>query len=182
LNDYIVVMGYADWMGFLFQAVGATMSASGWHNSLRQFTLARFLPQTGGRRRRKRYSSLPLLSCPLIVPELEDVFLARLLPNILTGGTYDRILSGGPGRGEANWTDTINCLAHWEALSKLYAGIESHRTVASRLGAAEGAIRGAQALYARLQASGAYFEPATGPEHLALWLDAIAAFRQEASV
>ena len=182
LNNYQIVMGYSDWMGFLFQAVGATMSASGWHNSLRQFTLARFLPQTGGRRARKRYSSLPLLSCPLILPELEDVHLARLLPSVLTGSTHDHILSGGPGHGEANWTDAVSCLAHWESLSKLYAAIESRHTVPARLTAAEGRIRTAQGLYTRLQASGVYFEAATGPDHLASWLDAIAAFRQEASV
>lgn len=182
LNAYEVVMGYSDWMGFLFQAVGAKMSASGWHNSLRQFTLGRFLPKTGGRRARKRYSSLPLLSCPLLVPELEDVYRARLLTDVLTGGTYDRIIQSGPGRGESNWTDAMSCLAHWESLSRLYAGIESRQTVAERLSAADGAIRRAQALYARLEASGIYFEPATGPDHLVSWLDAITQFRREASI
>jgi len=182
LNDYHVVMGYSDWMGFLFQAVGAAMSASGWHNSLKQFTLSRFLPQTGGRRPRKRYSSLRLLSCPLVVPELEDVYRARLLPSVLTGGTYDYILQDGPGRGESAWTDAISCLAHWESLSRLYAAVEAPPTVPARLVAATNLIRSAEAAYTRLNVAGIYFEPSTGPEQLSLWLDSIAAFRQEASI
>ncbi len=182
LNDYHVVVGYSDWMGFLFQAVGAAMSASGWHNSLKQFTLSRFLPQTGGRRPRKRYSSLPLLSCPLVVPELEDVHRAGLLPSVLTGGTHDHILRNGPARGEAAWTDAISCLAHWESLSRLYAAVEAPRTVPARLVAASNLIRAAETLYTRLNAAGIYFEPSTGPEQLTLWQDSITAFRQEASI
>jgi len=182
LNDYRVVVGYSDWMGGLFQSVGATFSASGWHNSLRQFTLARFMPQRGGRRARKRYSSLPLLSCPLVVPELEDVFLAGLLGNVLTGGVHDRVLSRGPRRGEGDWTDVISCLAHWESLSRFYGGIESQVAVSARLNTAEQSIRAALALYAQLQASNVYFEAATGPDHLSDWLDSLRIFRNEATV
>ena len=182
LNNYEVVMGYSDWMGFLLQAVGASMSASGWHNSLKQFTLARFLPQTGGRRPRKRYSSLPLLSSPLIVPELEDVYRANLLPSVLTGGPLDRLLSAGPARGEGGWTDVNSCLAHWESLSRLYTNIESRRTLRTRLEACASVIREAQVIYTQLEASGVFFEATTGPNHLEPWLEAIAAFRREASV
>ncbi len=182
LNDYRVVVGYSDWMGFLFQAAGATMSASGWHNSLKQFTLGRFLPQTGGRRPRKRYSSLPLISCPLVVPELEDVFRAGLLRSVLTGGTHDGVLLDGPARGEPAWTDAISCLAHWESLSRLYAAVESGPTVLDRLDAAVSLIRSAESTYTRLGACGIYFEPSTGPEQLTLWLDSITAFRHDASI
>ena len=182
LNDFKVVIGYSDWMGFLFQAVGATMCASGWHNSLKQFTLSRFLPQTGGRRPRKRYSSLPLLSCPLIVPELEDVYRAGLLQSVLTGGKNDPILRNGPARGEAEWSDAISCLAHWESLSRLYATVEALPTIPARLVTATKLIRAAESAYTRLNASNIYFEPSTGPEHLTLWLDSIVEFRQEASI
>ncbi|MBI1375133.1 MAG: hypothetical protein GC159_20635 [Phycisphaera sp.] len=182
LNEFEVVVGYSDWMGFLFQAVGATLSASGWHNSLKQFSLARYLPQTGGRRPRKRYSSLPLLSCPLVVPELEDIHRLGLLPTVLTGGSHDHILSGGPARGETAWTDAISCLAHWESLSRLYATIESHRTVQARLNAVDRVIRSAQTSFTRLESSGVQFERTTGPDHLDTWADAVAGFRHEASI
>lgn len=182
LNNYYVVVGYSDWMGFLFQAVGATMSATGWHNSLKQFTLSRFLPQTGGRRPRKRYSSLPLLACPLVVPELEDVHRAGLLQAVLTGSTYDQNLQSGPARGETAWTDAISCLAHWESLSRLYEAIEAHQTVPDRLTAAVNKIRAAETIYTRLNAAGIYVEPPTGRDQLTVWLDSIAAFRQEASI
>ena len=183
LNSYQVVVGYSDWMGFLLQAVGAAFSASGWHNSLKQFTLSRFLPQTGGRRPRKRYSSLPLLSCPLIVPELDDTNRANLLPEVLTGTVYDQILQqNGPAQGEINWTDAISCLAHWESLSRLYANVEAPQNVADRLAAAEKQIRTAETRYNRLMVAGVYFQPPTSPDHLSLWIDAINVFRHDASI
>jgi hypothetical protein len=182
LNEYAVVVGYSDWMGFLLQAIGATACASGWHNSLKQFTLGRFLPQTGGRRPRKRCSSLPLISNPLIVPELEDVYRVGLLPSVLSGSRFDNLLSDGPAQGETDWNDTVSCLAHWDSLSRLCASVESLRTVAARLDAAIARIRAARALYRRLEAADVHFEPQTGPDHLESWLEAIRAFRQEAGV
>lgn len=183
LNNYQVVVGYSDWMGFLLQAVGATFSASGWHNSLKQFTLSRFLPQTGGRRPRKRYSSLPLLSCPLVVPELEDTYRANLLSDVLTGTVHDHILQNGPAQGEFEWTDAISCLAHWESLSRLYASVEAHRNVAARLANAVNRIRTAETLYNRLNASGVLFDLKTiRDEQFSFWIDSIEAFRREASI
>ncbi len=182
LNNYQVVMGYSDWMGGLFQAAGATLSASGWHHGLKQFSLARYLPQSGGRRSRKRYSSLPLLSCPLVAPEMEDIHRVNLLPSVLTGGPHDHLLSGGPAKGETEWSDAISCLAHWESLSRYYAAIERHQPVPSRLDAALSAIQSAEALYTQLQSAGVQFDPATGPEHLGAWQNAIGVFRREAAI
>ncbi len=182
LNNYEIVMGYSDWMGGLFQAAGAALSASGWHNGLKQFSLARFLPQSGGRRPRKRYSSLPLLSCPLVVPEMEDIHRVGLLNAVLTGGPDDQVLSRSPARGEAEWSDAISCLAHWHSLSQYYAAVERPRAVPSRLDAVLAAIRSAEALYARLQSAGVQFESTTGPAHLESWRDAIGRFRHEAAI
>lgn len=182
LNGYEIIVGYSDWIGGLCQAAGATLSASGWHSGLKQFSLARFLPQSGGRRPRKRYSSLPLLSVPLISPELEDIHRVGLLPDILTGGPHDHLLSGGPSRGETAWTDAISCLAHWESLSRFYASIERCPTVPSRLDSAVDSIRAAEARFVQLQTMGVQFETATGPQHLQVWRNAIMSFRREAAI
>lgn len=182
LNGYEVVMGYSDWMGGLYQAAGATLSASGWHNGLKQFSFGRFLPQSGGRRPRKRYSSLPMLSCPLVVPELEDIYRVGLLNTVLTGGPHDSILSNGPAKGETAWSDAVSCLAHWESLSRFYAAIEQQQRAGARMDATLVAIQAADALYTRLQAAGVQFETTTGPGHLQSWRDAIARFRQEAAI
>ena len=182
LNNYEVIVGYSDWLGFLLGAAGANMTATGWHNGLRQFSLNRFLPQTGGRRPNKRYSSVPLLSCPLIVPELEDIFLAGSLPQVMTGTQYDELLNKGPANGEGKWSDEVACLAHWQSMTNLLSPIESIVSAPDRLDAVIQTIQSSQALYAQLEASGITVEAKTGPDHLEVWLNSIRIFRQEAGV
>ncbi len=183
LNDYEVVVGYSDWFGFLLHAAGAAATATGWHQSLRQFSMSRFEPAAGGGRRpRKRYSSAPLLSNPLIVPELDDIYRTGMLNNVLSGGSNDPILDGGPAAGEARWTDEMGCLAHWAAVGNLIATIESAPRPAAKLNAAIQLIDGATTLYDRLLRRGVNFEPQTGPDHLVAWRDSLNAFRHTAGV
>lgn len=182
LNDYQVVVGYSDWLGFLLHAAGASATATGWHQSLRQFSMARFEPAGSGRRPRKRYSSTPLLSNPLIVPELDDIYRVGLLNNVLSGSDHDAILRNGPAAGEARWTDEIGCLAHWAAVGRAVAQIEAQRRPAAKLNTALGLIDGAVTLYDRLLNRGVNFEPQTGPDHLTSWRDSVLAFRHAAGV
>jgi hypothetical protein len=182
LNEYRVVVGYSDWLGFLLHAAGASATATGWHQSLRQFSMARFEPAGGGRRPRKRYSSAPLLSNPLIVPELDDIYRAGLLNAVLSGDGYDPILRSGPAAGEARWTDEIGCLAHWAAVRRAIERIEAQRRPAAKLTAAVELIDGAMSLYDRLRHRGVNLEPQTGPDHLTSWRDSLLAFRHTAGV
>ncbi len=182
LNDYQVVVGYSDWLGFLLHAAGASATATGWHQSLRQFSMARFEPAGGGRRPRKRYSSTPLLSNSLIIPELDDIYRTGLLNNVLSGSDYDEILRTGPAAGEARWTDEIGCLAHWAAIGRAIAQIEAQRRPSAKLNTALGLIDGAVTLYDRLLHRGVNFEPQTGPDHLTSWRDSVLAFRHTAGV
>ncbi len=182
LNEYRVIVGYSDWLGFLLHAAGAFATATGWHQSLRQFSMSRFEPAGGGRRPRKRYSSAPMLSNPLVAPELEDIFRAGLLPGVLSGSLYDSILERGPARGEAGWTDEIGCLAHWAAVRRAIDRVERQRDTAARLTTALQLIDSARSLYDRLTARGVNFEPQTGPDHLESWRDATTAFQNTAAV
>lgn len=181
INGYQVFSGYSDWLGMLLHAAGATGTASGWHQSVRQFNTARYLPSAGGRRPRKRYSSAPMLSAPLIQPELEDIYRAGLLSEVMTGSAHDAILNGGPAAGEARWTDPISCKAHWAALQQGVAATSSGR-VAIRLNRALSSIAGAEQLYDRLGARGVNLELNTGPSHLGEWRAAIDQFRAMAGV
>lgn len=181
LNDYHVFVGYSDWISMLLHAAGATGTASGWHQSVRQFNTARFLPAEGGGRARKRYSSAPLLSTPLIQPELEDIYRARRIEDVLTGSSYDAILRGGPAAGEARWTDSISCRAHWTALDRVIRQVSGAR-IGNRVGAAIELIDAADMLYTQLARRGVNFEAHTGPGHLASWRDALELFRETARV
>lgn len=182
INEYTVIVGYSDWHSFLLESIGVNFTACGWHQNLRQFSLARYLPPTGGRRPRKRYSSVPLLSSPLINPELQDIYMAGLLSTVLTGGENDAILSNGPSAGEGKWSDLIAAITHWKCLSSLAKQITPGSTVTDRLQRSLGFIQTAQNLYTRLAHSGINFDPSTGPHHLLEWRTAVQEFKSIARV
>lgn len=177
INEYDVIVGYSDWQSFLLKAAGVTYTATGWYQNLRQFSLGRFQPSSGGRRPRKRYSSAPLLSCPLINPELQDIHLANLLPRVLSGSSYDSILRNGPASGEANWSDEISCLAHWYGLNTLSQRLSAFPTQLQRIQEAERFMQNALTLYAQLGSQNVSFDPLTGPDHIREWQDSLQEFR-----
>ena len=182
INEYDVILGYSDWHSFLLEAAGVTHTATGWYQNLRQFSLARFQPSYGGRRPLKRYSSAPLLSCPLINPELQDIHLANLLSRVLSGSNHDAILQNGPTAGEANWTDEISCLAHWYSLNSLSQRLSALPTQSARIQEAERLMQNALTLYAQLGSQNVSFNPTTGPNHIREWQDSLQEFRALAGV
>lgn len=177
INEYEVVVGYSDWHSFLLEASGVTHTATGWYQNLRQFSLARFQPSSGGRRPRKRYSSAPLLSSPIINPELQDIYLTSLLPRVLSGSNYDAFLQNGPTSGEANWSDEISCLAHWYSLNALSQRLSALPTQLRRIQEAERLMQNALTLYAQLGSQNVSFDPSTGPDHIREWQDSLQEFR-----
>jgi hypothetical protein len=176
LNEYKVIAGYSDWHSFLLKVVGVAHTACGWYQNLRQFSLARWQPPTGGRRPLKRYSSLPLLSCPLIIPEVQDIYLANLLPRVLTGTDYDSILSSGPSKGETSWSDEVSCLAHWFSLDAVSQQISKQPNISARIQEAERIMQNAHTLYRHLENNGISFDPQTGPDHIAEWRTSLQEF------
>lgn len=177
VNEYDVVVGYSDWHSFLLEAAGVTYTAAGWYQNLRQFSLDRFRPSTGGRRPRKRYSSAPLLSSPLITPELQSMHLERLLPDVLSGSRHDEILQDGPTAGEANWSDEVSCRAHWFSLDSLSRAICAEMTPADRLRRAEELMQTALNSYVRLESHNISLDPTTGPDHIREWQRSLQEFR-----
>ncbi len=177
INEYDVIVGYSDWHSFLLESAGVTHTAGGWYQNLRQFSLARFQPSSGGRRPRKRYSSAPMLSCPLINPELQDIYLANLLPRVLSGSSSDAILRNGPASGETNWSDEISCLAHWHSLNELSQRLSALPTQSDRIQEAERFMQHAMTLYAQLDSQNVSFDPSTGPAHIREWQDSFHEFR-----
>jgi hypothetical protein len=176
INEYRVIVGYSDWHSLLIEAVGATHTACGWYQNLRQFSLARFLPSSGGRRPRKRYSSAPLLSYPLITPELQDIHLAGLLPRVLSGSQYDSILANNPSAGEANWSDDVSCLSHWFSLNAVSQRISTQPDTPNKIREAEQTMRNALTIYRQLEIVGVSFDPQTGPDHISEWQSAVQEF------
>jgi hypothetical protein len=179
INKYTLIVGYSDWYGFLLESVGVRHTACGWYHNLKQFNIQRFLPSSGGRQPKRRYSSLPMLSSPLIATELQDIYLAGKLSDVLSDTPYDSIISNGPAGRESSWTGEIACLEHWATLAKLSKRIAAKSRVKDKIEEAKLSIVNAQALYNELALSNVTFESSTGagPRHLEEWLRAIEEFQ-----
>ena len=182
VNEYTVIVGYSNWYSFLLESVGVDYTACGWYQNLRQFSLARFLPSTGGSRPRKRYSSSPLFSSLLITPELQDAYLANLLSDVLSGVQYDHVLTSNPTAGEPSWSDEISCLAHWASLHSLSNQIALQASTHDRVQEALQLINMARTLYSRLESNGISYNLLTGHNHLNEWRDSIQEFKSIAGI
>ncbi|MBN2541293.1 hypothetical protein JXI42_00345 [bacterium] len=177
INEYKVIVGYSDWQSFLLEAVGASNTACGWYQNLKQFSLDRFRPSLGGQTPRKRYSSAPLLSCPLINPELEDIYSANLLSSVLSGSNHDSLLIGGPLTNEPAWTNEVSCLAHWFSLTSLSHRILAQTGIENKLRVAELIMQDSALVYQQLRNQGINFDTQTDQGHILDWQTAIREFR-----
>ena len=181
VNRFEVVVGYCDLIGTLLHAVGARHTASGWFNSLRKFSLRRFEPSTGGRQPRPRYTSGPLMTPILVVPELETTERLGYLDRVLSGTKYDQVFTRG-SVGSAAWPQPARRLHHWAVLRDLAERIHAAGSGSARLAAAEQMITVAQLTFAELSRGGVGFEAATGGRHLAPWLRGVQALRRQLGV
>jgi hypothetical protein len=177
LNQYHIIVGYSDLISFILHSSGVKSTACGWYQNLRQFSMSRFLPTTGGHRPIKRYSSTRLLSILKINPELEEIFKVGLLDQVLSNTENDDILLTGPALGYENWTDEMSCLNHWGSLTSLLRRISASSSIKEKLDTAQEIIQKALNLYTQLNHAGINLEPTTGPNHLDSWLDSIKDFR-----
>lgn len=181
INGFEVVCGYSDFVGLLLHAVGAEATGTGWSHTLRQFSLRRFIPSTGGRRALPRYTSDQLLNSILVVPELDSIYDVDLLDNVLSNTKYDDVMrSKNPAN--APWPSNTACLHHWQVLSGIAKEISSQGSVAQRLTFLEDIIQQGLATYRLLEGAGVLFQATTGSRHLHVWLRAIQMFRQEAGI
>jgi hypothetical protein len=173
-SRFQVVCGYSDFLSYPAAAAGATASATGWFNTLRQFDVKRFQPSTGGGRPKERYSSAPLLNS-IFLQELTNIYDAGLIDRVLTRTPYDRVLRQGSPDPE-NWPTDISTLHHWATLGKLFKGLDD-KSVRERLLTVDSAIATANDIYQSLRRRDVQFDPITGPAHLREWMQAIAIFR-----
>ena len=179
LNDYRVYCGYTDMVTMLLHAVGVAGTASGWYFNLRQFTYERFIPSTGGRTARPRYSSRPLLSS-IYLNELNSIFSGGQVARVLSTSQYDRRFNGSTNPENVLWPDNDSTLHHWNVLHDI-SRAPVGTTVTDRLDSAQNLILQALTLYSQV-APLVSFSNETGPIHLEQWLDGLNQFRVEVGV
>lgn len=179
LNQYRVFVGYSDMATLLLHAVGVTGTAAGWYANLKQFTMRRFEPISGGRRARPRYSSRPLLNS-IYMTELDGIYNGGQLPQVLSGTSHDGSFNANTNPENVPWPDNTAALHHWAVLADISQSLQGN-TVGDRLDSARNIIGQAQAVYTQAGTL-VPFANETGPTHLDQWLDALNRFRADAGV
>lgn len=180
INEFKVVVGYADIIGLLFLSVGAYGIGTGWHNSSRKFTVQqRILPSTGGRLPRERYNSIPLLNS-VLVSELDSIASnapAGIFNSVLSNTIEDKIILAGANPSDA-WSRALSHQQHWSAIKKSTDDIfKGSKNVSTRLDYLENAISNAMSMYTLLERYAVQLERASSRAHLDTWHSAIRLFR-----
>ena len=179
LNDYRIYCGYTDMVTLLMHAVGVDGTAAGWYFNLRRFTLTRFLPATGGRRPRSRYSSRPLLNS-IYMSDLDGIYNGGQVANVLSATQFDGRFLAATNPENVNWPDYDSALHHWNVLHDISRSALGN-TVTDRLNSAANLISQALVNYANV-ASLISFSNETGPAHLEEWIDGLNLFRADVGV
>jgi len=179
-NEFEVVFGYTDLVGLVLQAAGASAQATGWFNSLRQFSFRPFEQTSGGRVPRPRYTSRPLLNSILLNPELAQAHRIGKIDTVLSGTSSDGTLRANPT--SSAWDRKIASLHHWEILRLASAEISRAKTSSAALDVIQRMIDSALATYATLRTGGVVFDAATGDRELQVWKQAVAQLRLDLKI
>ena len=179
LNQYRVFAGYTDMATLLLHAVGVTGTGSGWFATLKQFTLRRFQPATGGRRARARFSSRPLLNS-IYMTELDSIYNGGFVTAVLSGTPFDTRFNGTTNPENVPWPDNEASLHHWRVLADMSQSLTGS-TVGGRLDSARNLIAVARAIYLQLETL-VPFTTETGSTHLDQWLEALNRFRADSGI
>lgn len=175
VNNYEVVFGYTDFVGVPLYATGISAISCGWFNSLREFSLKRFQPSTGGGRARARYSSEQLLNSMLIIPELSTINRVGMINSVLSNTNYDSVIRTNPAN--AVWPLDVSCLHHWQILNKIILDIDNYANVSEKLDYVISLIDQADSIYSSLANANIIFEIRSNRQHLRQWRVGIDGFR-----
>lgn len=180
VNGLRVICGYTDFVGILLRAVGASIIASGWDHSLRQFHPSNFIRRpSGGKAARERYSSSALFNS-ILLTEVQDVYDVGRLNDVLSGVPLDSQIAGASGRLSSGWTKALSQRHHWQTLNALDGGVSGR--VRTDLRDTVQRLRYADGLYTVLEADGVQFDRNSGRDHLMEWVRAIAEFQRLAGL
>lgn len=180
INQFEVICGYSDFESILLHAVGAKAVGCGWYSNLRQFSLERFSPVSGGQQPRARYSSLPLLNS-ILIDELDSIHSIGQLSPLLSGSPYDHVFGATQTPSNVDWPADVSTLHHWCVLRQAVAAVESG-PLNQRVNACNTMLGQAEAIYSQLIQSGIAFETASSDRNLRHWRSALTGFRRRVGI
>jgi hypothetical protein len=169
VNEFPVIVGYADLNGYLYRTVGASHFASGWSHNLRRLTEDRWSAGAGGARPRPRYTSLQLMNTILINPELRRIFEEGQILRVIHNSQFDRVFSGNRRPQSITWPETSYHMQYLFVCSELERSIRQGN-LSQRCRRARSTIAGATRLYSALiDNHHVEFSPESGSRHLSVW-------------
>jgi len=176
INKFKVVFGYTDFITVLLHACGAGASGTGWSTGLRHLPWSKFDGTGGGGGRPlPRYSSSRLLNSMTVVPDLQSIATAGCLNDVLSGSSYDSVLSPDPKPDP--WPRTTSCLHHWEVLSNLVGQITQDGEIEKKISAVKKLIKQGLSTYSKLETNGIVWkQPSSDNRNLLCWQTAIDTF------
>ena len=155
LNEYRVVVGYADMGGLAAIAMGADAVASGWNYRQRHFLSERWVPRAGGQAPVPRVTSGPLISPLLGLGEMDGAARSPVGPQVLP----DDVLRERMARRPESWTNPQAVVQHLVVLGELVASMEAAGPVLARLDFLAAAASEARRLLVELARNGARVDP-----------------------
>ncbi len=177
-NNYDVIVGYVDIYSILLKAAGASVVVNGWHKKQKHFTKDRFKQSRGGFRKDK-YTSIQLLNSIFINEELQPIYEAGLINNVIMSGATDSKLRKNPSSQE--WTLEEEVMHYWTVIKTVMTEIESKNSMDERLNYLKKIIGDAVATYALLKTNNISFHLEAGSQFLSVWREAITLFEAEVS-
>jgi hypothetical protein len=155
LNEYRVIVGYADTGGLAAIAMGADAIASGWNYRQRHFLSDRWVPRPGGQAPVPRVTSASLLSALLGIGEMDGAARSPIGSFVLP----DDVLRERIARRPESWTNPDAVVQHLVVLGELVASIEAVGPVPARLDFLAAATNEARRLIVELARNGARVDP-----------------------
>lgn len=180
------IMGYTFMNSILFSMVGCDYIASGWFNTLRKFQKNRFdLSGTFGRRK-KRYTSIPLLS-NIMFDDIHSMIESGAITEkeILSNTHFDE--SHDIDEDSVSFVDLEH--QYWESLSKILGDFSSIDNIQERLILINLLIEDALEKYQKViqvldkkNEKEAVTRIRTASKHLVTWLSAIDKFKNQSVI
>jgi hypothetical protein len=182
INQFNIIVGFADLCGYLFRTVGAQYFASGWSHNQRLLSKNRWCGGGGGRQPLPRYTSLQLLNTILVSPELRSIHREGQIQRVISNTLFDRGFSRTTPIDDVPWTKRQSQMQYLSVCSQLDQRINPGNII-ERCQSARSLINSAHRLYVDLQESNnIVFSPESGSRHLIIWLQALDEFCTKANI
>lgn len=168
-SEYGVVVGYTDLWGVLLSAVGADYIASGWFQTLRQYSQNFYRSSRGGPGI-PLYVSESLMSTIYTNPDLRKIATSEGdLGSRVIDAHYGANLLQNPGA--ATWSDEAYALQHWRATKNITASFTPN--ISSNLEVLSNLITDAQELASDIRNANITIDERHDTRHLGIWKSAI---------